>query len=130
MPVQTKTPPLIEGGSPTIFITDMSRAVHFYTDVLGLKVAYRAGDKFCMIDAGGGFMIGLHPRGEHSPAPGTSGSIEVGFNVNQPIEQVVDELIRCGVRFQGPVINDDNAVKLAPFHDPDGNELYLCEVLH
>jgi hypothetical protein len=24
---------------------------------------------------------------------------------------------------------DDGAVKLAFFHDPDGNELYLCEVV-
>ena len=130
MPTNTLTTPLIEGGSPTIFVSEMDQAVRFYTQTLGLKIAYRAGDKFCMIDAGGGFMIGLHPPGKHAPAPGSGGSIEVGLNVVRPIEEVVDELTRRGVNFHGPVINDDGAVKLAPFNDPDGNSLYLCEVLH
>jgi catechol 2,3-dioxygenase-like lactoylglutathione lyase family enzyme len=51
--------PFIYGGSPTVFVTDMSRAVRFYNERLGLKIADRAGDQFCMIDAGDGFQIGL-----------------------------------------------------------------------
>jgi catechol 2,3-dioxygenase-like lactoylglutathione lyase family enzyme len=129
MPTQASVAPQIEGGSPTVFITDMGRAVRFYTETLGLKVAYRAGDHFCMIDAGGGLMIGLHPPGKHSPAPGTSGSIQIGLNVAQPIQQVVHTLTERGVNFHGPVIAD-SAVKLAFFNDPDGNDLYLCEVMH
>src|SRR5687767_7322816 len=90
MTPQSLTAPLVAGGSPTIFISDMERAVGFYTQTLGLEVAYRAGDKFCMIDAGGGLMIGLHPHeaGKHAPPPGTSGSIQVGLNVARPIEEV------------------------------------------
>lgn len=38
-----------------------------------------------------------------------------------------------GVSFReekgGPVV-DDGPVKLAFFSDPDGNDLYLCEVVH
>ena len=120
---------LIDGGSPTIFVTDMNRAVRFYSDTLGLKVAYRAGDHFCMIDAGGGLMIGLHPPGEHTPTPGSEGGTQVGLNVTKPIQAVVDELRSRAVNFHGPVI-DDSAVKLAFFNDPDGNVLYLCEVKH
>lgn len=131
--IQTPTKPLTEnmmirGGSPTIFITDMNRAVRFYSETLGLKIAYRAGDKFCMIDAGDGLMIGLHPPGEHASAPGTNGATQVGLNVAQPIQQVVDTLRARGVNFHGPVIDDQGSVKLAFFNDPDGNSLYLCEV--
>ena len=123
------TTKLIEGGSPTIFISEMNRAVRFYTQTLGLKIAYRAGDHFCMIDAGGGLLIGLHPPGDHTPTPGAEGGTQVGLNVAQPIESVVNELRGRGVNFHGPVI-DDSAVKLAFFNDPDGNVLYLCEVRH
>ena len=127
-----RTGPLTAGGSPTIYISDMDRAVQFYTDTLGLKIAYRAGNHFCMIDAGGGLMIGLHPAGPRSPRPGAKGSISVGLNVARPIEQVVAELRERGVKFDtsrsASGINDDGAVKLADFADPDGNALYLCEV--
>lgn len=137
MPTQTPhrtTTSFINGGSPTIFISNMDRAVRFYTDVLGLKIAYRAGDDFCMIDAGGGLLLGLHPSGPNrsprTPKPGTPGSIQVGLNVTEPIEDVYETLRQRGVNFHGPVVNDDGSVKLAFFNDPDGNELYLCEVMH
>ena len=120
---------MIRGGSPTIFISDMDRAVKFYSETLGLKIAYRAGDKFCMIDAGEGLMIGLHPPAENSGKPGTNGATQVGLNVAQPIDDVVAALKAKGVKFHGPVIADANGgVKLAFFNDPDGNMLYLCEV--
>jgi catechol 2,3-dioxygenase-like lactoylglutathione lyase family enzyme len=130
MPTTTSKPtiaPLISGGSPTVFVTDMNRAVRFYNETLGLKIAYRADNHFCMIDAGDGLQIGLHPPGKNVPPPGTNGAVQIGLNVAQPIEEVVATLRRRGVNFHGPVI-DDFAVKLAFFNDPDGNVLYLCEI--
>ena len=118
---------LIEGGGPTIYVSDLERAVRFYTQTLGLGLLYRAGDHFAMVDAGGGLNIGLHPSGPKSPKPGARGSISVGFNVVAPIDQVVESLMARGVQFRGP-IQDDTAVRLAFFGDPDGNDLYLCEV--
>ncbi len=120
---------MINGGSPTIYVSDLDRSVRFYTDTLGLSLQYRAGDEFAMIDAGGGMMVGLHPASAQSPPPGTHGSIQVGFTVTGPIEQVVDALRERGVSFRGP-IKDDDPVKLAYFDDPDGNDLYLCQVAH
>lgn len=125
---------MIQGGSPTIFVTDMARAVAFYTEILGLRLQYRAGDHFAMIDAGDGLSLGLHPPSKSAaapvPAPGTPGSIQVGLNVWKPLAQVVETLQSRGVRFQqhgqDPIV-DDGAVKLAFFSDPDGNALYLCE---
>ncbi len=117
---------LIEGGSPTIYVSDLERAVRFYTQTLGLGLLYRAGEHFAMVDAGGGLQIGLHPAGPQSPKPGARGSISVGFTVTEPIEQVVETLRARGVQFRGPV-RDDTAVRLAFFGDPDGNDLYLLQ---
>ena len=118
---------MIEGGSPTIFVSDFDRAVRFYTQTLGFGVMYRAGNEFAMIDAGGGLTLGLHPPSDSAARPGTSGAIQIGLNVTTPIEQVVATLKERGVAFRGPV-KDDGSVKLAFFGDPDGNDLYLCEV--
>ena len=128
---ETVAKPLIHGGSPTVFVSDLDRAVRFYTDTLGLRLQYRAGDHFAMIDAGSGLTIGLHPPGERTPPPGSSGNIQIGLNVTGAIEQVVESLLARGVRFQerdGKAVVDDGAVKLAFFTDPDGTDLYLCEV--
>ncbi|MHC4220368.1 MAG: VOC family protein [Planctomycetota bacterium] len=125
------TATLIEGGSPTIFVDDLQRAVEFYTDTLGLKLQFRAEEHFAMIDAGRGFQIGLHPPGPRAPRPGTPGSIQVGLTVARPIDEVVSALEAKGVSFQkheGRVVVNDGPVKLAFFTDPDGNDLYLCEV--
>jgi hypothetical protein len=84
-----------------------------------------------MIDAGSGFLIGLHPPGRLAPAPGTAGSVQIGLNVTAPIEEVVETLRARGVVFdehEGSAVIDDGPVKLAFFHDQDGTELYLCEV--
>jgi catechol 2,3-dioxygenase-like lactoylglutathione lyase family enzyme len=121
----------ITGGSPTVFVSDLDRAVDFYTNVLGLRLQYRAGEHFAMIDAGAGLSIGLHPPGRMSPSPGTAGCIQLGFSISGPIESVVQALQARGVTFKerdGSAIVDDGAVKLAFFGDPDGTELYLCEV--
>jgi catechol 2,3-dioxygenase-like lactoylglutathione lyase family enzyme len=113
-----------------VFVADVGRAVEFYTETLGLKLLYRAGDHFAMVDAGD-LKLGLHPPARNAGAPGTRGSIQVGLTVACPIEQAVDTLKQRGVRFssaQGSEIVDDGQVRLAFFTDPDGNDLYLCEV--
>ena len=40
----TQETSLISGGSATIFVSNVARAVAFYTETLGLKLAYQAGD--------------------------------------------------------------------------------------
>ncbi len=124
---------LTSGGGPTIFVRDVENAVRFYTQTLGLRVLYQAGPHFAMIDAGNGLHIGLHPPAKNAGPPGTRGSIQVCLSVTQPIEDVVREMQSRGVKFDtragnGQPIVDDTQVKLAFFTDPDGNDLYLCEV--
>lgn len=116
---------MIEAATATIFVSDMSAAVRFYTETLGLALEYRAGDEWASLGAGDGASIGLHPQTERSPA-GRNGSITVGFAVDGSLDDVVARLEKDGVRFRGP-IRDDGGIRLAYFDDPDGHELYLVE---
>ena len=126
---------LIAGGCPTVYVKDVLASVVFYTEKLGLKVLYSAGEHFAMIDGGNGLQIGLHPATKSAAEPGTKGAIHLGLAVQQSIEIVVKELMGAGVEFvvpggaDTPVVNDDGAVKYAEFGDLDGNPLYLYELL-
>ena len=120
---------MINGGNVTVYVADMDRAVAFYRDALGLTLAFRAGNEWASIDAGGCLQLGLHPAGPRTPAAGHAGAITVGLAVDEPIERVVSVLQDRGVAFRGPVVDDGGRLKLAFFTDPDGNELYLAEQL-
>jgi len=121
---------MIAGGNATVMVSDFGRAVDFYTKTLGLKLMSRFGNEWAEVSAGPGLTIGLHPAG-HGPKPGTEGAISVGFTITGTIEDAVATLKAKGVAFQGPVRdNADEGIKLAFFGDPDGNSLYLCEVVH
>jgi len=119
---------MIHGITATIYVSEMDRAVDFYTKTLGLPLAGRWGDEYASIDLGKGAAIGLHPaKGPHVPNPGTHGSIQVGFTVEKSLDDVIKDLTSRGVAFRGPIV-DDVQVRLAFFGDPDGNDLYLIEV--
>jgi catechol 2,3-dioxygenase-like lactoylglutathione lyase family enzyme len=119
---------MISGGNATVYVSDFERAVCFYTEALGLKLGYRSGNEWATVEAGPGLTIGLHAITDKGPRPGTHAAIEIGFNVTEPIEKVVAVLQERGVEFRGPIVGD-GPVKLASFVDPDGNPLYLCEVV-
>ena len=53
-----------------MLVSNMDKAVQFYTEVLGLRLAERYGDHWVTVDAGRGFTIGLHPASSKYPAPG------------------------------------------------------------
>ena len=118
---------MIDNITATIYVSNMDRAVEFYTQTLGLPLAGRWGDFYASIDLGNGAAIGLHPVSPKGPAPGSRGAIQVGLRVTKPLDAVIAELQRKGVSFRGPVIND-GPVRLAYFGDPDDNDLYLIEV--
>lgn len=117
---------MLQGGTVVIFVSEMERSVQFYRDILGLNLIYRAGDEWASFDAGDGLLLGLHPKSENNPKPGTHGSIALGFKVTHPIQTVVDELTERGVEFRGPVI--DEGIRIAFFADPDDNDLHIFEV--
>lgn len=119
---------MIQSIAATIYVSDMDRAVDFYTKTLGLPLAGRWGNEYAGIDMGKGLAIGLHPvQSPNSPKPGSRGGIRIGFAVDKSLDDVVNELASRGVVFRGPII-DDGQVRLTFFGDPDGNDLYLTEV--
>jgi catechol 2,3-dioxygenase-like lactoylglutathione lyase family enzyme len=119
---------MISGGNATIFVSNMDEAVRFYTDVLGLRLTNRFGDAWATVDAGKGLTIGLHPASPKYPSPGTKGAITLGLEIDEPIATVVTRLSEKGVRFTGAIVEDD-AGKFARLADPDGNQMYLWEVI-
>lgn len=54
---------MITGGQTTVYVSDMDRAVEFYTKTLGLRLALRAGNHFTMVDAGIGVRYRAPSRG-------------------------------------------------------------------
>jgi catechol 2,3-dioxygenase-like lactoylglutathione lyase family enzyme len=109
----------------TIFVSNMDRAVRFYTEVLGMRVEYRFGDQWASLKTDDGMTVGLHPASKESPA-GRKGSITIGFEVSESIERAVTAMKDKGVKFVGPIV-DDKEIKAAHFEDPDGNEMYIVE---
>ena len=117
---------MINGGLATIYVTDMERAVKFYTDALGLKLLYQAGSGWAQIDAGKGLILGLHGTHGGGPQPGQNGATVIGFELDEPMDRAYETLRERGVRFMGPV-QDTEHIRLAYFSDPDGNNFYLSE---
>jgi len=118
---------MITGGNATVFVSNMDRAVQFYTEVLGLKLTNRFGDSWATVDAGKGLTIGLHPSSPKYPAPGTKGGIMLGMEIEGSIEKAVASLGKKGVQFRDSVVKTE-AGNFVHLEDPDGNEMYLWEV--
>jgi predicted enzyme related to lactoylglutathione lyase len=119
---------MISGGNATVFVSDMDRAVEFYTGVLKLKLTNRFGNNWATVEAGKSLTIGLHPARPNYPAPGARGGIMLGLEVDEPIDVVISRLTEKGVRMKGGVVRDEPGA-FVHFEDPDGNELYLWEVV-
>jgi catechol 2,3-dioxygenase-like lactoylglutathione lyase family enzyme len=114
---------MIKEANVTLIVSNVERAVRFYTETLGLKVKARYGDQFAQVEAPG-TIIALHPSIENGPQPGKSESISIGFAVDK-LESAMNDLKNKGVTFSR--ISDDVQVRLAFFTDPDGNPLYLSQ---
>jgi predicted enzyme related to lactoylglutathione lyase len=117
---------MITGGLATVFVSDIDRSIRFYTETLGLALEQRFGDHWASVKAANGLTIGLHPASEESPAGG-KGSITIGFNLDEPIDTVVDRLKKQGVKFTKEIFQDGYS-RIAYFADPDGNEFYIIEL--
>lgn len=119
----------IRGGNSSIYVADMDRAVRFYTDAVGLRLRLRIGNEWAELDAGDGMIIGLHLPGLSTIVkPGSPGAINIELRVTGEIEGVVEQLKRRGVVFVTTIENYKN-VRLAKFHDPDGNCIVLAQTI-
>ena len=101
-------------------VTDMSRAVAFYGDTLGLEVTEHDGD-WSEVDANG-LKIGLNGTEE----PSGDGGAAVAFQPEGSLEDEVERLEGEGVEFPDG-ISEHPWGRIVPFKDPDGNDLQLFE---
>jgi predicted enzyme related to lactoylglutathione lyase len=116
---------MITGGNATIFVTNMDASLKFYNEVLGLKISSHYGDHWASVEAGS-FTIGLHPKSEKRPAPGTPGAMMIGLEIDESIDEAAARLKAKGVKNVGAVLRDQGG-SFVHFQDLDGNELYLWE---
>ena len=118
---------MFSSGNVTVYVTNMDRAVRFYTEVLGLRLAYRFGDHWASVEVGKGLTIGLHPASAESPA-GRKGSMSIGLELSGvTIRDAMVQLEAKGVKFEG-VLNEGKSGSFVGFSDPDGNQLYLAQL--
>jgi catechol 2,3-dioxygenase-like lactoylglutathione lyase family enzyme len=117
---------MYSGGNVTVYVSNMDIAVRFYSEALGLKLVYRFGNNWALIQASKGLSIGLHPASEQMPA-GRPGSMAIGLELEGSIDDAVAALEARGVRFTTP-ISRAKAGSFVGFRDPDGNQLYLAQL--
>ncbi len=118
---------MFASGNVTIPVVNMERAVKFYTETLGLKLAYRFGDHFASVELEKGLTIGLHPTSGEKPLGERKGGASIGLELSGKIEDAMKTLEARGVKFHG-VADEGKAGKFAHFEDPDGNSLYLAQL--
>jgi predicted enzyme related to lactoylglutathione lyase len=109
-------------GVATVWVpvSDMSRAVDFYSGKLGLEVQSQDAD-WSMIDANG---VTIDLNGRESASGGSGGGAVITFQPDTDIDDEVERLSQAGVDFTGG-ISDHPWGRVAPFKDSEGNDLQL-----
>src|SRR2546425_2515352 len=101
---------MIKGGEVRIPVSDLDRAIGFYTEVLGLTLRLRVGDEWATIDAGDGLQLGLEAiRNDTGGLPSWPPFFDqpvVGLLVEGRLGDVVANLRDAGVRFSRPGRSD------------------------
>ncbi|MGE5242972.1 MAG: VOC family protein [Betaproteobacteria bacterium] len=94
------------------FVGDMTRAVAFYRDVVGLSLKFESPDwsEFST----GETTLALHPASDRNPA----GRLEVGFGVPD-LQAFYDAMTAKGVRFPLAPTKQDYGGMLAQFRDTE-----------
>jgi predicted enzyme related to lactoylglutathione lyase len=119
----------LSGGNASVYVTDIDRAVAFWTEVVGLPLKTRVGTEWAEIDAGRGLVVGLHrARPPETASAGQRGAINIEIAASRPLDQVVAEMQARGARFRGEIVKYE-AVWLASLLDSDDNEILLAQVL-
>jgi len=112
--------PLVRLGTVMIGVTDLTRALAFYRDALGLPVQFASGE-FAFLDGGGVTLVLRHVAELPSPAEGRT---ELVFHVAD-IDEATTTLRARGVAFRREprIVTGDQLA--ADFRDPDGHVLSI-----
>ncbi len=121
--------PRTEIGHVHLKVSDLDRAVAFYSGALGFEVTQRMGDTAAFLSAGGyHHHIGLNTWESHNgapPPPGTTGLYH--FAIRYPDRASLGEALRrlrdARVRLEGA--SDHGVSEALYLRDPDGNGIEL-----
>lgn len=122
--------PGVRIGHVHLKVADLSRALAFYSGILGFELTQRYGKDAAFISAGGyHHHIGLNTwesRGGKAPAPGTTGLYHVAilYPTRAELADALRRLIAAGYPLDGA--SDHGVSEALYLSDPDGNgvELY------
>lgn len=123
-------PPDTRIGHVHLKVSDLDRALAFYSDILGFPLTQRYGRDAAFLGAGGyHHHIGLNTwesKGGQPPAPGTTGLYHTAFLYpdRKALANVLKRVVKAGIQLDGAA---DHGVSEAIYlRDPDGNgvELY------
>lgn len=129
MPAATTLPPQTCVGHVHLKVSDLDRAIAFYSGVLGFEVTQRYGPQAAFLSAGGyHHHIGLNTwqsRGGSQPAPGTTGLFHVAFLYpdRAALAQALARVVAAGVPIDGAA--DHGVSEAIYFRDPDGNGIEI-----
>jgi len=122
--------PRVDVGHVHLKVSDLERAIRFYSDVLGFELTQRYGTQAAFLSAGGyHHHVGLNTwesRGGPPPAPGTTGLFHVAFRYpdRAALAVALRRLLEHSVPLDGA--SDHGVSEALYLRDPDGNgvELY------
>lgn len=103
------------------WVSDMDRAVAFYTEALGLELANRHGDEWAELEAGP-VRLALHGGGNVERPPGGTVVFEV-----EDLDASRFAMELRGAVFDERVGEVEGVARFASFTDPDGNRMQLIE---
>ncbi len=117
-------------GHVHLKVSDLERAIGFYSGVLGFELTQRMGTSAVFLSAGGyHHHIGLNTwesKGGSPPPPGTTGlyHVAIRYPTRAALADALRRLIDAGVELEGA--SDHGVSEALYLHDPDGNgvELY------
>ncbi|MGH9813845.1 MAG: VOC family protein [Candidatus Acidiferrales bacterium] len=103
-----------------VFVSDMSRAVKFYRDVLGLPLKFES--PHWTEFANEGSTIALHPASAENPA----GTCQLGFPA-EGLDAIHERLAAQGVKVIMAPRTEQFGIRQAVYADPDGLLFTLAE---
>ena len=121
--------PRVDVGHVHLKVSDLERAVRFYSEVLGFDLTQRYGAQAAFLSAGGyHHHVGLNTwesRGGPPPPAGTTGLYHVAFRYpDRPaLARALRRLIDHSVALEGA--SDHGVSEALYLRDPDGNGIEL-----
>jgi catechol 2,3-dioxygenase len=121
--------PRVDIGHVHLKVSDLDRALAFWSGVLGFELMVRIGDEAAFLSAGGyHHHIGLNTwqsKGSGPPPPNTTGLFHVAIRYpdRATLARAVQDVLDAGVSLSGA--SDHGVSEAIYLHDPDQNGIEL-----